>query len=151
MSLCCRSPLKPLCIDRTSELSYANKVRGTCSFCRRCPGNGSLTDWQTYSPLFLSDKAAFAAGMYEMRVELQYQPCHLLRGQGEGKYTVSITDVHAHTQTHTHPHTKFHPPPYVCGEIHINTCVHSSALFSIACFSNSRLFLKWHPLQWFGQ
>lgn len=67
-----------------------------------------------------------------MRVELQYQPCHLLRGQGkENTITVSITDTH--TTPYTHTHTKFQYLLYVGEEIHINTCVHTAALFLFFC------------------
>lgn len=47
-------------MDQVLEFIYANKEQGKCSFSRYCSGNGSLTDWQAYSLLLLSDKSAVA-------------------------------------------------------------------------------------------
>lgn len=77
-------------------------------FPRYHSGNGSLTDWQAYSLLLLSDKSAVARATKEMRVELQYQPCHLLRGQEKEKYNHSPYQTPQLPRTHTHTYTLRH-------------------------------------------
>lgn len=63
-----------------------------------------------------------------MRVELQYQPCHLLRGQEKGKYNHSCDQTH--TRTHTHPNLQ--SPPFTLEKKNTDTCTYMSAMFLLA-------------------
>lgn len=116
------------------KLCYAKKEEeGKSSHFWKSFRNGPLIDWQARSLPPLSDKSTVAAATWEMRVELQYQPRHLLRGQEKRKiqslsikHTLSL--IHTHTHTHTRAHTQthiqaLHFAPHISEER--KTCTHT--------------------------